>query len=101
MRWKHKQKMTTTRLPTVRSDCSPSKFPDTPFARAFQIRRLSMTPTPSRAQRISPQQPQSVTSITTTELVTRAAVDYDDDRPRSPRIHTISRETFEDYDDAG
>ncbi|OPH81827.1 hypothetical protein [Nitrobacter vulgaris] len=53
---------------------------------------------------IRPQQPQIVTRVTTTEPVTRAAmvtpaVDDDDDRPRSPRIHTISRATFEDFDD--
>jgi hypothetical protein len=49
-------------------------------------------------------QPQSVTNVTTAEPVTREpvvtrTVDDDDDRPREPRIHTISRETYEDYDD--
>jgi hypothetical protein len=57
---------------------------------------------------IRPQQPQSVTSVTTSDEVefddapvTRAAVvtHVDDDCPRQPRIHTISRETYEDYDD--
>lgn len=61
---------------------------------------------------IPPQQPAApIPSVTTStdnaldeRVVTRAAVitptvDDDDDRPREPRIHTISRETYKDYDD--
>ena len=46
----------------------------------------------------------SVTSVTTAEPVTRVprgtlTVDDDHDRPREPRIHTISRKTYEDCGD--
>jgi hypothetical protein len=48
--------------------------------------------------------PQCVTSVTNAEPVTRApggtlTVDDDHDHPREPRIHTISRKTYENYDD--
>lgn len=49
---------------------------------------------------ISPQQPKRVTSVTTAEPASRAALvtRVDDDCPRTPRIHTIS-EDYEDDDD--
>lgn len=48
-------------------------------------------------------QPQTATNVTTAESVTRAevvtrTVDDEDDRPRTPRIHTISQ-SYEDDDD--
>ncbi|OPH82894.1 hypothetical protein [Nitrobacter vulgaris] len=100
-RWKHKQKIeqneaTDSPLRLLAEQISGHAIrPRLPEPKVIDHTESSM---------VRPQQPQSVTGVTTGEPVTRAAVvthpvQDDDDRPRAPRIHTISREAYEDYDD--
>ena len=103
-RWKNKQKIEHNEAerqsaPNVRR----ANDRVTPFARAFQSRRLSSTPTvePSaiRPQQIAERNQRNHSRAGYARAVVTPTVDDDDDRPREPRIHTISRETYEDYDD--
>lgn len=98
-RWKHKQKIehnetSDSPLRLLAEQISGHAIrPRLPEPKV--IERADIEPSAIRPQ------PQRVTGVTTAEPVTRAAVVTrdDDHRPREPRIHTISHEAYENFDD--
>lgn len=97
-RWKHKQNIENNEA----EDSPISQFAKQLMGTAIRP-RLPEIIEPAAAEP-SAIRPQSVTSVTTAEPVTREprgtlTVDDDHDRPREPRIHTISRKTYEDRGD--
>jgi hypothetical protein len=94
-RWKHKQSVEHETAP----DDPVRLFAEQLMGTAIRPR----LPEPAVIERAAAEpgviHPQQRVANVTTDGVVRRAVDDDDDEPRAPRIHTISRETYEDYDD--
>jgi hypothetical protein len=60
---------------------------------------IAAIPAPVPSLPISTDNALDETVVTRVAVVTPTDDDDDDDRPRQPRIHTISRKTYENYDD--